>query len=76
LELQESHRGNDAVEDFTPPELPTPFLTMPEAVSPNHPRVTGDAVQKTMKAVTVTRTQRENQNPGSATHERAHRWLE
>jgi hypothetical protein len=76
MELQERHRVNDAAEDFTPPELPTPFLTMPKAVSPNHPRVTGDAVQKTTKAATVTRTQRENQKPGSATHERAHRWLE
>jgi hypothetical protein len=53
MELQERHRVNDAAEDFTPPELPTPFLTMPEAVSPNHPLVTGDSVQKTTRAATV-----------------------
>jgi hypothetical protein len=62
MELQERHRVNDAAEDFTPPEMPTLFLTMPEAVSPNHPRVTGDGVQKRTKAATVTRTQRENRS--------------
>jgi hypothetical protein len=56
MELQERHRVSDATEDFTPPELPTPLLTMPEAVSPNHPRAAGDAAQKTTKAATVKRT--------------------